>query len=257
MPSDLLPRVALSDAFKARRANKLYDEWIGSRLRDRPDIQAERLTHTRELMNRAVPDCLVIEYEPFIEQLTLPDPDDRHVLAAAIRCQAGVIVTLNVRDFPDELVARYGISVQHPDEFLTQLFDLKPAVVCTSVREMRASLANPPKTSADTSRSSRCTAEAGGVNYALRRVQEIGSGTLSGFRDRYKAIRPHWALEPAEGGDVLTPEDVYTKGRSGKVHPGLARPSRVRRVSGLKLREINRLRDCFAGRPSIACGTSK
>ena len=47
-------------------------------------------------MNRAVPDCLVTEYEPFIERLTLPDPDDRHVLAAAIRCQAGVIVTLNV-----------------------------------------------------------------------------------------------------------------------------------------------------------------
>jgi hypothetical protein len=93
-----------------------------------------------------VPDCLVTDYEPFIEQLTLPDPEDRHVLAAAIRCQAGVIVTLNVRDFPDEVVARYGISAQHPDEFLAHLFDLKPAVVCTAVREMRASLANPPKT---------------------------------------------------------------------------------------------------------------
>lgn len=91
-------------------------------------------------------DCLVTDYESFIEQLTLPDPDDRHVLAAAIRCQAGVIVTLNMRDFPDEVVARYGISVQHPDEFLAHLFDLKPAVVCTAVREMRASLANPPKT---------------------------------------------------------------------------------------------------------------
>jgi hypothetical protein len=138
-----------------------------------------------------------------------------------------------VRDFSDELVARYGISVQHPDEIPAHLFDLKPAVVCTAMRKMRASLASLPKTGADTSRSSRCKAEAGGLNYALRRVQEIGSGTLPGFRDRYNAIRPHWALEPAEGGDVLTPEDVYTKGRSGKVHPGLARPSRVRRVSGL------------------------
>ena len=115
-------------------------------MRDRPDIPTERLGRTRELMNSAVPDCLVTDYESFIEQLTLPDPDDRHVLAAAIRCQAGVIVTLNMRDFPDEVVARYGISVQHPDEFLAHLFDLKPAVVCTAVREMRASLANPPKT---------------------------------------------------------------------------------------------------------------
>jgi len=143
---DLLLRVALSDAFKARWTDQIHDEWIGSLLRDRPDIPAERLTRTRELMNRAVPDCLVTEYEPFIEQLTLPDPGDRHVLAAAIRCQAGVIVTLNVRDFPDEVMARYGVSVQHPDEFLSHLFDLKPAVVCNAVREMRASLANPPKT---------------------------------------------------------------------------------------------------------------
>ena len=133
-------------SFKARWTDQIHDEWIGSLLRDRPDIPAERLTRTRELMNRAVPDCLVTEYEPFIEQLTLPDPGDRHVLAAAIRCQAGVIVTLNVRDFPDEVMARYGVSVQHPDEFLSHLFDLKPAVVCNAVREMRASLANPPKT---------------------------------------------------------------------------------------------------------------
>jgi hypothetical protein len=115
---DILLRVALSDTFKARWTDQIHGEWIGSLLRDRPDIPAERLTHTRELMNRAVPDCLVTGYEPFIQELTLPDPDDRHVLAAAIRCQAGVIVTLNVRDFPDEVVARYGISVQHPDEFL-------------------------------------------------------------------------------------------------------------------------------------------
>lgn len=143
---DLLLRVALSDAFKARWTDRIHDEWIGSLLRDRPDITAARLSNTRELMNRAVPDCLVTEYEPFIEQLTLPDPEDRHVLAAAIRCQAGVIVTLNVRDFPGEVAARYGISVQHPDEFLAHLFDLKPAVVCTAVRGMRAALTNPPKT---------------------------------------------------------------------------------------------------------------
>lgn len=143
---DLLVRLGRTGLFRARWTDQIHDEWIGSLLRDRPDITAERLSHTRELMNRAVPDCLVTEYQPFIEQLKLPDPDDRHVLAAAIRCQAGVIVTLNVRDFPDEVVARYGISVQHPDEFLAHLFDLKPAVVCSAVREMRASLANPPKT---------------------------------------------------------------------------------------------------------------
>lgn len=143
---DLLLRVACSDAFKARWTDQIHDEWITSLLRDRPDIPSGRLARTRELMDRAVPDCLVTGYEPFIGQLDLPDPDDRHVLAAAIRCQAGVIVTLNQRDFPEEAVAHYGISVQHPDEFLAHLFDLDPAVVCAAVREMRASLENPPKT---------------------------------------------------------------------------------------------------------------
>ncbi len=106
----------------------------------------ERLARTRALMDQAVPNCLVTGYEPFIGQLTLPDPDDRHVLAAAIHWQAGVIVTMNLRDFPDETVSRYGISIQHPDEFLAHLFDLRPAAVCTALREMRAALVNPPKT---------------------------------------------------------------------------------------------------------------
>lgn len=143
---DLLLRVALSDSFKARWTDLIHDEWIRNLLQDRPDIAPERLARTRALMNATVPDCLVTGYEPFIEQLTLPDPDDRHVLAAAIRCHAGVIVTMNLRDFPDEVVSRYGISVQHPDEFLAHLFDLRPAVVCAAIREMRASLVNPPKT---------------------------------------------------------------------------------------------------------------
>lgn len=89
----------------ARWTDQIHDEWIRRLLRDRPDIPPQRLARTRELINRSVPDCLVTEYEPFIEQLTLPDPDDRHVLAATIRCQAGVIVTLNLRDFPEEVVA--------------------------------------------------------------------------------------------------------------------------------------------------------
>lgn len=59
--------------------------------------------------------------------LTLPDPDDRHVLAAAIRCGASVIVTFNQRDFPADVLASYGVESQHPDEFVENLFDLDAA----------------------------------------------------------------------------------------------------------------------------------
>jgi hypothetical protein len=142
---DLLLRVAMSDLFKARWTDRIHDEWIRSLSNDRPDIPLTRLARTRELMNAAVPDCLVTGYEPMIEQVRLPDADDRHVLAAAIRAQAGVIVTLNVRDFPAEVIDGYGVSAQHPDEFLAHLFDLNPAVVCAAVRDMRRALKNPPK----------------------------------------------------------------------------------------------------------------
>jgi predicted nucleic acid-binding protein len=143
---DLLLRAAISDLFKARWTDQIHDEWTQSLLKNRQDISPDKLARTRELMNASVPDCLVTGYEPYISELNLPDPDDRHVLAAAIRCQAGVIVTLNMRDFPEEIVSRYGISVQHPDEFLSHIFDLRPAVLCAAIKGMREALDNPPKT---------------------------------------------------------------------------------------------------------------
>lgn len=53
---------------------------------------------------------------------------NRHVLAAAIRSPAGVIVTYNIKDSPEQVLDGYGIEVQHPDEFATHLYDLAPAV---------------------------------------------------------------------------------------------------------------------------------
>ena len=96
-------------------------------------------------MNKAVPECLVTGYEGLIDRITLPDPDDRHVLAAAVHCQAGVIVTFNRKDFPTEAVAPYGIEVQHPDDFVSHLLDLDAAGVCAAVRDQRQALKNPPK----------------------------------------------------------------------------------------------------------------
>ena len=76
-------------------------------LANRADLSADQLERTRTLMELAVPDVLVSSYEGLIPGLNLPDAKDRHVLAAAIRCQAGVIVTLNLRDFPAEALAPF------------------------------------------------------------------------------------------------------------------------------------------------------
>lgn len=95
-------------------------------------------------MDRAILDGLVDRYEALIEGLTLPDPDDRHVLAAAIRCGASMIVTFNQRDFPIDVLASYGVESQHPDEFVENLFGLDAAAVIAAAQHQRAQLKSPP-----------------------------------------------------------------------------------------------------------------
>ena len=141
---DFLLWLAQSDLFRARWTDRIHDEWTSAVLAKRPEL-AEQLTRTRGLMNEAVPDCLVMGYEGLIDSLELPDPADRHVLAAAIRCQAGVIVTYNIKDFPAEVLDMHGLEAQHPDDFVEHLLGLSPAAVCNAARKQRANLTRPPK----------------------------------------------------------------------------------------------------------------
>lgn len=142
---DFLLHLALTQLFRARWSADIHAEWIRNLLKNRPDLTRARLERTRELMDSSVPDCLVTGYEGLIANLDLPDPDDRHVLAAAIGCQAGIIVTFNLDDFPATLLARYAIEVQHPDEFVQHLLELDTAAVCLAARQHRQHLKNPPK----------------------------------------------------------------------------------------------------------------
>ena len=142
---DLLMHVAVTDLYRAKWTNAIHDEWIRNVLKNRPDLKLEQLQRTRDLMNTHVRDCLVTGYESLIEAVTLPDPDDRHVLAAAIRAGADLIVTFNLKDFPEEALKPYGIEAQHPDDFLMFQLDLAPNIVCAAAKRHRASLKNPPK----------------------------------------------------------------------------------------------------------------
>jgi hypothetical protein len=143
---DLLLWLALSGVYRPRWTETIHEEWMGSLLKERPDLARDRLERTRELMNGAVPDCLIEGFEGLIVGLSLPDPDDRHVLAAAIHGGAETIVTYNLTDFPVMALAAHGILVQHPDEFIAHLLDLDPTAVCAAAKKQRESLRNPPKT---------------------------------------------------------------------------------------------------------------
>nr|WP_274521895.1 PIN domain-containing protein [Halorhodospira halochloris] len=110
---DFLLRLAVSGFFAAKWTERIHDEWIHSVLRDRPELQ-NQLVRTRALMNKAVPDCLVEGYEQLESCLDLPDPDDRHVLAAAIRVGAQNIITFNLDDFPAEALGCQDLTDHIP-----------------------------------------------------------------------------------------------------------------------------------------------
>lgn len=143
---DLLLRLALVDLFRARWTDAILDECFRNLARNRPDLQPFQLARTRDLMNAHVLDALITGYEDLIPAMTLPDPDDRHVLAAAIRGGVDAIITYNLTDFPPEVVRLYGIEVQHPDDFITCQLDLGPARVLTALREQRNALKRNPRT---------------------------------------------------------------------------------------------------------------
>jgi hypothetical protein len=141
---NLLLRLALAGLYRARWSADVHEEWIRAVLKDRPDIPRERLLDIRAAMDREAGDAIVTGYQPLIAGLTLPDPGDCHVLAAAIVGQADVIVTRNLRDFPDDALAPYEIEARHPDEFVRRLLDLAPVLVVGAVRDQQERLTNPP-----------------------------------------------------------------------------------------------------------------
>lgn len=96
-------------------------------------------------MNQAIPDAMITGFEALIPGITLPDPDDQHVVAAAIRSNAEIIVTFNLKDFPHPEIDNFGIEALHPDDFITDLLDLNQALVLSAVSRQRHSMRKPLK----------------------------------------------------------------------------------------------------------------
>jgi predicted nucleic acid-binding protein len=136
-------RLAMTGLFKARWTEQIHDEWIAALLKNKPNIDEQSLLRVKQLMNEHSIDAVVNNYESLIDQLDLPDPNDRHVLAAAIKSNSDAIVTFNLKDFPDNNLSQYDIEAIHPDEFISHQFDLSPSKVCSAAKAMRASLRSP------------------------------------------------------------------------------------------------------------------
>ena len=143
---DFLMQLAISDLFRACWTEQIHDEWIGNLCVNRPDLKEEHLQRTRTLMDKHALDALVTGYQDLIESLFLPDPKDRHVLAAAIRAGASAIVTYNLSDFPASELEKYNIEAIHPDDFIFHQIHLSELTVLQAARTHRARLKNPRST---------------------------------------------------------------------------------------------------------------
>lgn len=145
---DLFLRLAVAGHYRALWTERILDECFSNLLADRPDIPAEHLLRTRRLMTVAVPDAVVEDYDQLIDDLHLPDPDDRHVLAAALTAGADLVVTSNLADFPMAGIPA-GITVLSPDAFVLRLIQADVDAVATVVDQQAGALRNPPMTTAE------------------------------------------------------------------------------------------------------------
>jgi len=139
---DLLLSLAHADLYSAKWSAHIRDEWMRSLLRERPAMEVQ-IRGAAQAMEEAIPDCLVTGYEHLVAGLTLPDPDDRHVLAAAITGHADAIVTWNAKDFPENALAPFGIELQTPDAFVLNQLMLRDARALTAIKAMRMRWARP------------------------------------------------------------------------------------------------------------------
>jgi len=123
---DLLLWFAYFELYTPKWSNNICSEWIDVMIRK--GVDEKEAIKRASIINEAFPDALVDKYISLISHLTLPDEDDRHVLAAAIKTNANLIITNNIKDFPEEYLADYGLKSKVPDDFFTDIIDLNPEV---------------------------------------------------------------------------------------------------------------------------------
>ena len=138
---DLLFWFAYYDLYTPKWSHHIFDEW--REVMQRKGVSPEEAEKRVSIANLAFPDALVQNYEGLIELLNLPDEKDRHVLAAAIKTNAHVIVSNNIKDFPEEVLENYGLKIKTVDDFLTDIIDLNPETAIEAFKEMVLNKKNP------------------------------------------------------------------------------------------------------------------
>ncbi len=145
---DVLLSLAHADLYTARWTQEIENEWTSSLVKRYPNA-ADKIPVVVDQMREAIPDCLIVDYELFIPSLQLPDENDRHVLAAAIRGNADAIVSLNTKDFPADVLSKFDIEIQTPDQFVLNQIMLHPPRALTAIKKMRDRWERPSMSASD------------------------------------------------------------------------------------------------------------
>ena len=141
---DALLRLAEAEVYQVRWSRQILDEMARNVLKNNLDLPEERMERLVGTMERAFPDAMVTGHETLIPGMA-NDPKDRHVLAAAVRGRADVIVTSNVTDFPPKACEPYDVAVQTPDEFLRYQWEIgDPDFLLAVFEDWASHLKNPP-----------------------------------------------------------------------------------------------------------------
>jgi len=131
---DLLFWFAHFELFTPKWSKHIFDEW--EEVMARKGISEQEAKRRSNIANQAFPDALVTNYESLISTIDLPDEKDRHVLAAAIKVNANIIVTNNLKDFPKDYLASFGLSARSADDFLADIVDLNHDRAVEAFRRM-------------------------------------------------------------------------------------------------------------------------
>src|SRR5690606_28846194 len=138
---DLLFWFAYYELYTPKWSATIFEEWKDVMIRK--GLTSDEAYKRTQRANMAFPDALVTNYERLIDSLELPDVKDRHVLAAAIKSNANVIVTNNLKDFPKEYLNSFGVNAKSADDFLTDIIDLNPEIAIKAFKEMVLNRKNP------------------------------------------------------------------------------------------------------------------